>query len=870
MPLTPDTIPAEPDRAELPWRRVAARVRAWAEEQRIELRDVVVLLPFAQILAPARDAFAEATVWMPRIETTRTLRAALGPAPVAEPGALTLEGAVDELTAIRLLADRRARFVAPIDPVATAPELVRLAQAWARAAAAWPPLRRAEALGHARRLLAPQPGPGADERALARVALDWAAASPTARDDVLWSVRPVGWVLVRAGGVDPVAEALAAAGDAPRLVIDLDAEVAQALDAGSIACVPGLVTCAGFEDEAQAAAAEAIAMLREGHAPVALIAQDRTLTRRVRALLEQRDVAIADETGWLLSTTRAAARVTALVDVALGDAATDTLLDAMKSLADWRQGDEFARGAAWLESRCRRQRLTRRPQLVAAGLDGDAAAALEALDAWLAPLANHAAAGSATLGAWLDALAAVLRRAGAWDAMDADAAGRAVIDALGLEPSRGAGPALRAHAAHLDAAGFRHAIERALETGSFVPPSPAQPEVVLLPLERALLRPFSGIVFPAADERQLGGPQRAWPWLGDRLAGELGLATIVQRQQAQWVAMLHLLRVPRIVWLHRRLEAGEALGPSRWIERIELALQRHGRSIERREDRRETMCIEPAPVLPSEPVALRLPPLERLTATGAEALRDCPYRFFALQRLRLAEERELDGEVALNDFGNWAHRVLLRFHAERRAPGEPAAEAARLAQIADEVRAEQGLDEAAFVPFGAGFAALASHYIDWLHGRDAEGWVWRAGEQRHEASPAALGGVVLYGDIDRIDARGTNLDLIDYKTGSSGKLREKLSNRFEDTQLAFYAALLGAESEARISARYLSIGKAQKLEALEHRDVAASAAALVRGLGDELGRIAAGAPLKPLGEGPSCEHCAARGLCRRDHWWQRP
>ena len=34
----------------------------------------------------------------------------------------------------------------------------------------------------------------------------------------------------------------------------------------------------------------------------------------------------------------------------------------------------------------------------------------------------------------------------------------------------------------------------------------------------------------------------------------------------------------------------------------------------------------------------------------------------------------------------------------------------------------------------------------------------------------------------------------------------------------------------------------------------------------ELARIRAGAALPALGEGGACTFCAARGLCRRDHW----
>jgi ATP-dependent helicase/nuclease subunit B len=41
---------------------------------------------------------------------------------------------------------------------------------------------------------------------------------------------------------------------------------------------------------------------------------------------------------------------------------------------------------------------------------------------------------------------------------------------------------------------------------------------------------------------------------------------------------------------------------------------------------------------------------------------------------------------------------------------------------------------------------------------------------------------------------------------------------------------------------------------------------LVAGVGRDLARLRAGATMPALGEGSACEYCAARGLCRRDHW----
>jgi ATP-dependent helicase/nuclease subunit B len=48
--------------------------------------------------------------------------------------------------------------------------------------------------------------------------------------------------------------------------------------------------------------------------------------------------------------------------------------------------------------------------------------------------------------------------------------------------------------------------------------------------------------------------------------------------------------------------------------------------------------------------------------------------------------------------------------------------------------------------------------------------------------------------------------------------------------------------------------------------VIAARDALLRGIEDEMGRIAGGAVMPALGEGIACEYCGARGLCRKDFW----
>jgi len=83
------------------------------------------------------------------------------------------------------------------------------------------------------------------------------------------------------------------------------------------------------------------------------------------------------------------------------------------------------------------------------------------------------------------------------------------------------------------------------------------------------------------------------------------------------------------------------------------------------------------------------------------------------------------------------------------------------------------------------------------------------------------------------------------------------------------------EPGGTLGAAYLTLDERDRISVVDHkglegRGIADSARALVQGVGDELERIRAGAPLPPLGEGQACDWCEARGLCRRDHWQPEP
>jgi len=853
------------DRPEQLWAAVANATRRWLAQQGVHAADAVVLLPFAELLMPARRALADASGWLPRVHTPRTLAAAIGPPLHLAAGELTGDAAIDGATARELLRGHAwAAAWSQRDPRAfdaALQRLVRTAQPLRQAALSLPPAERAAWWDRARGQVGTGSGVGTTHRLLLRAAIEWAALGLQSDTDRLFAHRAGAWVVVTLGGDDAVAlNVLRAAAQrgVPSLQLSADPTAADPFDEWPEQCTFEAEVAADAETEAMATAWQVAHQVRSGATPVALVAQDRALVRRVRALLERVHIDVVDETGWSLSTTRAGAHATAALRAARTRDPSDDVLDWLKADLGDDKTDELSllerlwRGARVVDARLR-ERAHALWQREHARLDAFVRPGPRTLDRWLQAF-DTLLFGAAHSAAWRDDPAAVqLRRA-----LHLRDAGDGTWSAGMSSPWR------------LDE--FCAWVDATLEEAAFVPPRSAQASVVVTPLPRAIGRAFAAAVLPGADEQRLGPLPGDDALLDEALRTRLGLPLRAARQRRAALSFVQLLRLPRVVALHRRADGDEMLSVSPWIERLRLARQRRGAA----------PALERAVQLPQQQVALHgtprplpraagaLPP--SLSASAVEVLRQCPYRFFSRTVLRLAEPDELDDDAGKRDAGQWLHAALERFHRARPHARSVAEDRERLIEAGHDALVElaqvAGVSEAGMLPFSAGLPALAERYARWLHAHEAQGWSFQAAEVRVDPVATGDAGLVLHGRIDRIDARAADgtLRLIDYKTASRSALDDKVRSPLEDTQLAVYAALQQAQHpEAQIEACYLALDDDEVVAVMHHR-VGDSARELTQHVAAERARIDAGAPLPALGEGAVCETCEARGLCRRDHW----
>lgn len=816
----------------------------------------MVLLPYAQLRPLAARLWAQQFPdgFAPQFETTQNWSASLG---WPRPGATDIgfDMAQDTLTASSLL--RAAGLGAQEDALAGL--LVQAAHQLAPLAAACSPTTRLDWAQLARSAaVLGMDGPAlAMEAAVARIAVEWAARSSYSSDllfDPAVQSSLDCLLVVQGLAADPMLPALSACWGGRMASLTL---AGQPVSADAIATNPiAWHACSDAEDEAQRTAASAIAHIAAGRYPVALVSSDRALTRRVRSMLESMDVQIRDENGWKLSTSHAGAQVMALLKAAVWNASSDAVLGWLKGVP------AFAASAAELEAAVRRDQTG----------DWRAVARGAAVQKSPACLQCHAAAqalrdglqGTRTLTGWLAALRAALHASGVWDGLHADEAGTKVLDALRLAgPAMQAWEALSQHALwsarRMDLAEFTHWVNQALEGASFQPPYPQHEQLVILPMSQMLARPFAAAVLAGCDEVRLNpSPEPPGGWTAAQ-RGALGLPSRDDLQSITTAAWLHALQTPFCDVLWRCSDdTGETLLPSVLVQQVQLARGNPPGA----PDPRCARPIAPTPVLPPQPVGQSVP-VAHLSASAYEDLRNCPYRFFAMRQLGLQSVDELDASVDKRDFGLWLHEVLKRFHEALAPLNHPDAGVKR--QLLDDASAatttSMALGEGEFLPFAAAWPAVRDGYLRWLERHEASGATFHSAEV---AQTQRVGPVKLLGRIDRIDHMSDGSVLVlDYKTEAGTKTASRTKNPLEDTQLAFYAALLPDDT---LQAAYVNVGEKDATKSYFQADVVEARDALIAGILVDMERIAQGTPLPALGEGSACDFCQARGLCRKDFW----
>ncbi|TAJ83033.1 MAG: hypothetical protein EPO42_00760 [Gallionellaceae bacterium] len=639
-----------------------------------------------------------------------------------------------------------------------------------------------------------------------------------------------------------------------------DAELSQG--PGERASAPLFFAATSLEQEARAAAMQVRLWLQAGKRDIAIVVQDRVVARRMRALLERAEVLVADETGWTFATLSVSTVLDRWLTALQSDFYHHDLLDLLKSpfiFADMAAGERKA-AVYHLEQLLRKQG-------VVAGLDKFFALAGHevALHQPLARLRQAAALleqnKKKPLADWLSALRESLNVLAVDTGLQQDGAGQQLLRALDTWRQELRGDAGR-YAFHE----WRRWLAQQLDTETFRDSS-IDSAVRFTHLAATRWRAFDAVLLLGCDADHLPGAASGGRWFNDAVRSALNLPTCsthTVRQRDDLLALLALNDCVLVTW--QKEQSGETRMLSPFLQMLRDAHQQaHGDALTERElhsylaveDAHQitlAQAAQPAPSVTEEVVPLGV------SISGYNSLVACPYQFYARHILRLNELDEVREGIEKRDYGDHVHQILQRFH-ERyvRVSEHPVAElVAALREISAEVFAGLLQQDFAACAWLARWYKSVPAYIEWQRENEAQGWRYAESEQ---AFDWPLEGVRLRGRIDRLDERGEEKLVLDYKTQSDAVLRNKLKEPGEDVQLACYAYAHEAADAAFVS---IDNGKVKRVE--PKHDVPLLAQLNAQRLVDVMAAIRGGAGLPANGVDAVCMHCEMRGVCRKGEW----
>ncbi len=625
--------------------------------------------------------------------------------------------------------------------------------------------------------------------------------------------------------------------------------------------MPLLCPATDLENAAVQSAQIVLRWLAQGKNEIAIVAQDRVTARRLRALLERAEVAVADETGWKLSTTRAAAALAAWNDLVSARGETNALLDLLKSPFVFPVEEGKADRVMRIEARLRRANIAGDWQALQAAF----AEASDPRDLqWIITLAKQAArfGGRKTLAQWCDTQRSLCQALGMDAALRDDGAGAQCL--LMLDEIAAEQGGLQDGFSFAE---WRALLNLRLDATSYMPPI-SDRRVVMLPLNGARLRRFDAVLVIGADAAHLPSPPQETLFFSNAVRRELNLATRATRQRQQLRDLTELLCVnDEVVLCWQTLQDGEPNPVSPWLQRLELKLAQQG------QPPLPTLNLPPPPrkllaqssQMPAPSAPALLP--EKLSASGFGSFLACPYQFFAARMLRVAVMDELSDMPEKRDYGSWLHEILNRYHEHLRDHATPLADrSALLEAISEEIFQREMRQHPAALAFHARWQKVMPAYLLWANEREAEGWHFAFGEQAQSQGLAwEGGGIELHGRLDRVDQHDNGeRALLDYKTRSAASLKQKVRDE-DDHQLAFYGLLAGGKM-AHAHYVALELGADKKTGDAAAPDFERKQQMLKQQISTTMQQVGEGAPLPANGIESVCQYCDMRGLCRKGAW----
>ncbi len=639
---------------------------------------------------------------------------------------------------------------------------------------------------------------------------------------------------------------------------------------------------------------------------VAIISEDRKLSRRLRALLERANIQLYDKAGWSLATTQAATIIERWLACIEEDFSAYPLLDCLKSpyinIYDVKKDsstnsnkEKFKENIYRFEhdlilhenvssnidnyKRKLKERLKRLNHWPETAYD-ELIETLNYVENTAAPLVKlYSQNKDIRLSTFIKCLMESLEKLGVIESYQTDNAGLVLLKTFDelKQSTHISDPVL----SWFDC---RIWLAMALESQHFTPLS-SNNHVQLMTLEQAALLNFDCIIFAATESQYFPVSANNHPFFNQSVRASLGLTTWDERRkQRHELFNRTMLSASDILLTACSEEKGEEKPVSPWLE---LLINFHQLVYNKKpentflkdlvQSNAEVFnCDEIAPpkqsLTPETAIPDKLIP-KKISASSYQRIINCPYQFFSADSLKLKPLEELSHELKKSDYGERIHLILQCFHSGHKTYGK-----AFPSELTEKNRqdAERHLSSLSNNIFLSDLENNVLHrswlyrwqkhipaYINWQiqHQQD---WSIYLSEKTMEVTLNES--LTLYGRLDRIDSNKENNShaIIDYKTGKTARLEDVETG--ENVQLSTYALL---DSEAT-DVSYLSVDSSyQKVESkssLSGDELDKNRDKNKQRLTEIFSQLKAQKPTPAWGDDAVCRYCNFSGLCRKQEW----
>ncbi|WP_438978794.1 PD-(D/E)XK nuclease family protein [Polynucleobacter sp.] len=672
-----------------------------------------------------------------------------------------------------------------------------------------------------------------------------------------------------------------------------------------------------FEELAWATAKTIEQQLIDGKTNIALVAQDRLVARRVRALLARLgpSLKIQDETGWKLSTTRAAAALNSWLELLRappeGPSAADLL--------------EFLQNPFLDLGKCLNANSTRDAESLnglVAQLE-DILIASQAKSGW--ETFHMAIEGSVSHGSaapnplLLELLQSIRGRLNRWrgvkincalahqylmddliqigmtQSLEKDSAGKQLLELLetfdfDVEHQQ---IAMRLNE-------WLSLLKTVIEESSYEEMGvSAAATLSILPLSSTRFREFEAVVMVGCDEQQLPAFSEPPLFFSDALNRLLGGSSIEAQfvQQARDLSQL-LTSFPSVDLLWQsKSKSGEPLRASTWIQRLQMDLPNW-----QAQNASALFAPRSGAAIPSQMAIAKLdsdlPMPVSMSPSAYKALRDCPYKYYVRSLLGLRKLKGFEEGFDASLAGQTLHKILRNFYHATKSEAQKTSSPMttdlelrrtwmqdQLTLISEQVFKRLIEGDARVLGVLRDWQKQIPSFIHWQLEREAQGW------QFHDAE-VKVGFDLPFTDVDgnerhiRIEGYADRFDVsihdskaasvIDYKNQNLTKVEWRSEAVLDDPQLLIYAR--ASNESKKISGRLVNAAEwvALKADVKKEGDEAARTVAIEampelmqefsEQITGDVQSLWSGKPLKAFAPDSVCQYCEARGICRKGVW----